>query len=165
MRHAGVYVKQPLLPSSPQNRSNTFQIQIASLLINPVRDLSNYYWSKGLPKWCSGKESACQYGRPKLEPWFGKIFWSRKWQPIPVFLPEKFNGQRSLMGYSPWGCKESDMTKQLIMHALIIKVNQCFSKYKYMFFTSFMYLYPASFTRGFEVVMWLLLSSFYWNAN
>ena len=43
MRHAGVYVKQPLLPSSPQNRSNTFQIQIASLLINPVGDLSNYY--------------------------------------------------------------------------------------------------------------------------
>ena len=31
----------------------------------------------------------------------------------PVFLPEKFHGQRSLAGYSPWGCKELDMTKQL----------------------------------------------------
>ena len=28
---------------------------------------------------------------------------------IPVFLSEKFHGQRSLAGYSPWGCKESDM--------------------------------------------------------
>ena len=37
--------------------------------------------------------------------------WSRKWQPTPVFLPEKFRGQRSLMGYSPWGHKESDMTE------------------------------------------------------
>ena len=40
--------------------------------------------------------------------------WRRKWQPIPVFLPGEFNGQRSLGGYSPWGCRESDMTEQLI---------------------------------------------------
>ena len=31
--------------------------------------------------------------------------WRRKWQPIPVFLPGKFHGQRSLVGYSPWGCR------------------------------------------------------------
>ena len=31
--------------------------------------------------------------------------------PTPVFLPGKFHGQRSQMGYSPWGCKELDMTK------------------------------------------------------
>ena len=37
----------------------------------------------------------------------------RKWQPAPVFLPGKFHGQRSLVGYSPWGCKESDMTERL----------------------------------------------------
>ena len=42
-----------------------------------------------------------------------KIPWSKKWQPTPVFLPGKFHGQRSLTGYSPWGCKESDMTEQL----------------------------------------------------
>ena len=36
-----------------------------------------------------------------------------KWkcQPTPVFLPGKFHGQRSLVGYSPWGCKESDTTE------------------------------------------------------
>ena len=37
--------------------------------------------------------------------------WRREWQPIPVFLQGKFNGQRSLMGYSPWGHKESDTTE------------------------------------------------------
>ena len=35
----------------------------------------------------------------------------RAWQPTPVFLPGKSHGQRSLAGYSPWGCKESDMTE------------------------------------------------------
>ena len=40
-------------------------------------------------------------------------FWRRKWQATPVFLPGKPHGQRSLAGYSPWGCKESDMTEQL----------------------------------------------------
>ena len=34
-------------------------------------------------------------------------------QPTPIFLPGESHGQRSLVGYSPWGCKESDMTKQL----------------------------------------------------
>ena len=40
-----------------------------------------------------------------------KISWSRKWQYAPVFLPEKFHGQKTLMSYSPWGYKELDMTK------------------------------------------------------
>ena len=42
--------------------------------------------------------------------WVGKIPWRRNWQSIPVFLPGKSHGQRSLVGCSPWGCKESDMT-------------------------------------------------------
>ena len=46
--------------------------------------------------------------------WAGKIPWRRAWQPTPVFLPGEFHGQRSLGGYSPWGCKEFDMTEQLI---------------------------------------------------
>ena len=44
--------------------------------------------------------------------------WRRKWQPIPVLLPEKSHGQRSLVGYSPWGHKESDVTEQLHFHFL-----------------------------------------------
>ena len=41
------------------------------------------------------------------------IFWRREWQSTPVFLPGKSHGQRSLVGYSPWGRKELDMTEQL----------------------------------------------------
>ena len=46
-----------------------------------------------------------------MDPWVKEDPWRRKWQPIPVFLPEKFNGQRSLVGYSSWGCRESDRTE------------------------------------------------------
>ena len=49
-----------------------------------------------------------------FDSWVGKILWSRKWQPVPVFLPGKFHGQRSLAGYSQWGRKESDATEQHI---------------------------------------------------
>ena len=45
-----------------------------------------------------------------------KISWRRKWQPIPMFLPGESHGRRSLVGYSPWGCKESDMTERLHFH-------------------------------------------------
>ena len=48
-----------------------------------------------------------------FNPWIWKIPWSRKWQRSPVFLPRAFHGQRSLAGYSPWGCKESDTTERL----------------------------------------------------
>ena len=48
-----------------------------------------------------------------FHPWVGKIPWRKEWQPTPVLLPGKFHGHRSLAGYSPWGRKESDMTKRL----------------------------------------------------
>ena len=38
-----------------------------------------------------------------FDPWVRKISWRQKWPPTPVFLPRKSRGQRSLMGYSPWG--------------------------------------------------------------
>ena len=39
--------------------------------------------------------------------------WRRKWQSTPVFLPGKSHGQRSLVSYSPWGCKDSETTEKL----------------------------------------------------
>ena len=54
------------------------------------------------------KESACN-----AETRVRKIPWRRKWQSTLVFLPGKSHEQRSLAGYSPWGCEESDMTEQL----------------------------------------------------
>ena len=47
-----------------------------------------------------------------FDPWVGKIPWRRKWHPTLVLWPGEFHGQRSLMGYSPKGHKESDMTKR-----------------------------------------------------
>ena len=46
----------------------------------------------------------------RFDPWVGKILWRRAWQPTPLFLLAESHGQRRLAGYSPWGCKESDMT-------------------------------------------------------
>ena len=64
------------------------------------------------PRLHSGKELACPFRRPKRRGFnlrIRKIPWSRKWEPTPVFLPGESHGQRGMVGYSPWGCKESDM--------------------------------------------------------
>ena len=54
--------------------------------------------------------------RDRFHSWVGKSPWRRARQPTPVFLPGEFHGQRSLGGYSPWGCKELDMT-EATLHA------------------------------------------------
>ena len=69
---------------------------------------------QGFPGGTSGKEPDCQCRRLKtcgVDPCVGKISWRRTWKPTPVFLPKKSHGQRSLVGYGPQGCKESDMTE------------------------------------------------------
>ena len=58
----------------------------------------------------SGKEPICQGRRCRkwgIDPWVGKIPCRRAWQPTPLFLPRESHGQRSLVGYGPYGCKES----------------------------------------------------------
>ena len=54
--------------------------------------------------------------RPGFDPRVRKIWWRRKWQSTPILLPGKSHGQRSLVGYSPWGHKESDTTERLHFH-------------------------------------------------
>ena len=54
-----------------------------------------------------------QCRRPRFNPWVGKIPSRRKWQSTPVPLPGISHGHRSLVGYSPWGRKESDTTLRL----------------------------------------------------
>ena len=69
-----------------------------------------------LPQWLSSKESACQcrtHRRCRFDPWVRKIPWRRKRQHTSVFLHGKSHGQRSLVGYSPWGHKGLDMTEWL----------------------------------------------------
>ena len=75
-------------------------------------------FNRGFPSGSSCKESTCQCRRQETLVWFlgQEDPWRRKWQPIPVFLPQKFHGWRSLAGYSP---TELDMTEHAYMHLLL----------------------------------------------
>ena len=59
----------------------------------------------GLRSWLIGKQSNYQCTKCGFKSWVGKDTWRRKWQLTPVFLPGKLHRQRSLVGYSPWGCQ------------------------------------------------------------
>ena len=65
----------------------------------------------GFPCGSAGKESAFNAGDLGSISGFGRFPWRREWLSTPVFWPGEFHGQRSLQGYSPWGCQESDMTE------------------------------------------------------
>ena len=99
--------------------------------LSTYRDLLHSFWQPhhipqcycitGLPKWPSGKESAChcrRYKRLRFDPWIRKIPWSREWQRSPVFFPWESYGQRNLEGYGPWDHKELDTTEQLCTHTI-----------------------------------------------
>ena len=100
------------------------------------------------PRWQSGKESTRKCRRHKrfrFNPWVGKIPWKRKWQHTPVFLAGRPHGQRSLEGYSPWACKESDMTgwphTHTHTHIHNLYINICMYVYVYMCVCVCVYIY------------------------
>ena len=94
--------------------NDVLQICLRKLLGEPGHVL-------GFPGGASGKEPACQCRRHKrhgFDPWIRKIRWRKAWQATPVFLLGKSHGQRSLVGYSPWGPKKSQTgLKRLSMHS------------------------------------------------
>ena len=57
-----------------------------------------------------------------FHPWV-RTMWRRECNPTPIFLPGEWHGQRNLTGYSPWGCKESDMTERL-------SLSRCYNQIK-----------------------------------
>ena len=73
--------------------------------------MENLPW--GFPGSSEGKSICLQCRRPGFDPWVRKIPWRRERLPTPVFMPGKSHGLRSLVGYSPWGRKELDMTEGL----------------------------------------------------
>ena len=78
----------------------------------------------GFPGGSAVKESAHKVGDARalgFNSWVRKIPWSRKWQPTPVFLPEKFQGQRRMATYSLCGHKELDTTEHAHAPDLIIQ--------------------------------------------
>ena len=93
--------------------SNCQQINLLdSLQKKAVLKKQCKYKNLGFPDGLADKESACQckrYRKWGFDPGIRKTAWSRKWQLTLLFLPGKSLGQRILVRYSPWGCKESDM--------------------------------------------------------
>ena len=90
-----------------------------------LKRLSGSSTLTGLPMWLSNKESACQC-RISLG-WEDP--WRREWQSTPEFLPEESNGERSLMGYSPWGHRVGHdlATKQRQQHPYKVEVKVCWT--------------------------------------
>ena len=93
---------------------------MGTLFLASEKSLDKSYTFHGLPGWLSSKEHTCNAGDigdlgsvPRL----GKIPWRRKWKLTLVFMSGKSHGQRSLVGCSPWGRKESDTAEQLSTHA------------------------------------------------
>ena len=80
-----------------------------------LKSLLQHYSSKASIFWCSAFFLA-QLSHPS---------WRRKWQATPGLLPGKSHGRRSLVGYSPWGCKESDTTERLHFHFLTSMHDYC----------------------------------------
>ena len=62
-------------------------------------------------------KNACNAGDPRSIPGWGRSPREGNGNPLLVFLPGEFHGQRSMAGYSPWGLKESDTTEQLSCHS------------------------------------------------
>ena len=55
-----------------------------------------------------------------FSPQVGTIPWRRKWHPTPVFLPGGSHGQRGLVGYRPWGRRESDTAEHKHKTAIFV---------------------------------------------
>ena len=85
-----------------------------------IRKLTQHMINRGLHRWPTSTESTCQYRRPGLDPWVGKIPWRRRQQLTAVFLPGKSHGEGSLVGYSPRGHKESGTTRRLTLTYLLV---------------------------------------------
>ena len=74
----------------------------ASLSFTISLSLLRFMSIEGLP-WLRWWRICLWYNIPRFNPWLRKIPWRKKWQHAPVFLPGKFHGERSLVGYRPWG--------------------------------------------------------------
>ena len=89
--------------------------------LHPPTIASGLLVTLGFPAGSDGEEPACNAGDMGWI-WVGKTPWRREWHPTPVFLPREFHGQRSLAGYSPQGCKESDTAEWECFHFLMMLI-------------------------------------------
>ena len=87
------------------------------LLLSSLSQASKFSQTQGggqdFPGGLVVKSLLANAGDTDLIPGLGRSPWIREWQPTPEFLPGEFNGQKSLVSYTPWGHKESDTTERL----------------------------------------------------
>ena len=91
-------------------RSVSQVLESTYILVEHLREIR-----RGLRGCSDSKDSTCSAGNPRFNLWVGKFCWRSQWLPTPVFLHGEFHGQRSLVGYSPWGRKKWDTTEQLML--------------------------------------------------
>ena len=90
------------------------------------------FLGKGFSDDSEGKNICLECRRHGFDPWIRKIPGRREWLPTPVFLPGEYYGYRSLVGCSPWGHKESNMTKHSHTHLYLGKhISFCFTSRNY----------------------------------
>ena len=96
----------PVFPCGSAGKESTCNVRDLGLIPGLGRSPGE---GKGYPSQYSGLENSMDYvvhGVAKSQTWLSNFH-------FPVFLPEKFHGQRSLAGYSPWSCKESNTTEHI----------------------------------------------------
>ena len=79
----------------------------------PSRNLRKGLIEEEVPKELRWERICIQCRRPEFNPWIEKTLRRKEWLPTPVFLLGEFHEQKSLVGYSLWGPKESDTTEKL----------------------------------------------------
>ena len=104
----GIFPTQGSNPGLLHRRQILYQLSFEGSL-----NLTTVGWLTGFPGGTNGKEPTCQCRRQEtgFDPWVRKIPWRRAWQPTQVLLPGESHGQGGLVGYGPWGHKESDTTE------------------------------------------------------
>ena len=68
-------------------------------LFSALQGMQHRPWPSRASVVASGKQTACPCRRHRFDPWVGEMPWRKKREPIPVFLPGKYYGQRSMVGY------------------------------------------------------------------
>ena len=126
----GIFLNQESNPALPNCRQILYQLShqgpwYVHIGLNKIlKFISPVFFILGFP----GKEPTCQCRRRneiQFDPYVGKIPWRRVWQPTPVSLTGQSHGQRSLVGYSLRGHKESDTTEQMSTHTQLYMHSLC----------------------------------------
>ena len=124
------------------------------------------FLAQGIPRPGSGKESTCQCRRCEFDPWVWKIPWKREWLSTPVFLPGESHGQRKLMGHSPWGHKESDLTERPIWKQDFLKCKRTFvpqRKKNLSCFSILKMIFPIKCQKNKSGIPWFLVNKMKFN--